>query len=606
MAVQQGYGKMAGTDALVFAYDTGDVVNSYKGAPTSNLLETDPNWSYMGATITDPNNYPVPLPLNVKFYTGGSNGGISWTDACRNYVDSYPAGTKVTVSGWHMVYTTDTSLAINGRLRLGWHYNKDGVSTYGGTIYTVSEWNKWTYFSHTFSSTGVTTNLRVEDGGYDYYLTAEDAAKTSQYYCNLQIEIGNSFASPYVKGTRSATEGLLDLTGTTSIDLSNVSFDSDAMFQFDGTDDRIFAGNPSELSLSNGIGSIEAVVKFPRSWTGGSQYPNLICKGARAGWDTPGWALFGFRDWPNANNKSWGLGLRNASGSVRTVANYDIPTDVYLHLLATMDGTTMKLYENGILVSTNTQTVIPAENAVNVFIGGDDGSNRFPGDIPVVKVYDKALTDSEVLSNFNNYRNRFSDLSNYYDNSSDGGRWIRWWWYTGVGWPGHETEALGHPFGTFDSSSHYGFQKLPEGLDKEQVELLAKDGDGNIYKWDFASPSATAQQVWDSFTLGTQGRWNNAGDAWNPEVIAGSFFNTDQDAWQYRDSEGVVSFMLDDDTCDCKSTLNAGHAMCGAGWNQTYAQPDGAYLRYGVDTLNDGGCRGPVPERILELFYRLK
>ena len=64
--------------------------------------------------------------------------------------------------------------------------------------------------------------------------------------------------------------------------------------------------------------------------------------------------------------------------------------------------------------------------------------------------------------------------------------------------------------------------------------------------------------------------------------------------------------MLDDDTCDCKSTLNAGHAMCGSSWNQTYAQPDGAYLRYGVDTLNDGGCRGPVPERTLELFYRLK
>ena len=46
--------------------------------------------------------------------------------------------------------------------------------------------------------------------------------------------------------------------------------------------------------------------------------------------------------------------------------------------------------------------------------------------------------------------------------------------------------------------------------------------------------------------------------------------------------------------------------MCGSGWNQTYAQPDGAYLRYGVDTLNDGGCLGPIPTRRLELFYRLK
>jgi len=37
MAVQQGYGKMAGANSLVFAYDTDDTVNSYKGRPTTNL-----------------------------------------------------------------------------------------------------------------------------------------------------------------------------------------------------------------------------------------------------------------------------------------------------------------------------------------------------------------------------------------------------------------------------------------------------------------------------------------------------------------------------------------------------------------------------------------
>ena len=36
MAVRHGYGKSAGADALVFAYDTGDTRNSYKGEPTVN------------------------------------------------------------------------------------------------------------------------------------------------------------------------------------------------------------------------------------------------------------------------------------------------------------------------------------------------------------------------------------------------------------------------------------------------------------------------------------------------------------------------------------------------------------------------------------------
>ena len=43
MAVRHGYGKIAGTDALVFAYDTGDARNSYKGEPTTNLV--NPDWS---------------------------------------------------------------------------------------------------------------------------------------------------------------------------------------------------------------------------------------------------------------------------------------------------------------------------------------------------------------------------------------------------------------------------------------------------------------------------------------------------------------------------------------------------------------------------------
>ena len=44
MAVAQGYGKTV-TSGSVFAYDTGDTVNSYKGKPTTNRFSTE---------ITDP------------------------------------------------------------------------------------------------------------------------------------------------------------------------------------------------------------------------------------------------------------------------------------------------------------------------------------------------------------------------------------------------------------------------------------------------------------------------------------------------------------------------------------------------------------------------
>ena len=243
-------------DGLVFGCDTGygiadnsTATRFYPGKPTSNALETEANWIYLGTNITNPADYPVALPAEVNFQKGASQGSINWADACRNYTDSYSAGTKITVSGWHMFYSTDISLTMNSRDRLGWHYSKDGASTYGGTIYTATQWNKWYYFSSTFSSTGVTTSLRVEDGGADYYRSSEDAAKTTQYYCNLQIEVGTDIVSPYVKGTRSSTASLIDLKRATNIDVSNVSFDSTGQPTFDNTDDRITMPNSRYLII---------------------------------------------------------------------------------------------------------------------------------------------------------------------------------------------------------------------------------------------------------------------------------------------------------------------------------------------------------------------
>ena len=554
MAVQQGYGKMAGTDALVFAYDTGDAVNSYKGQPTTNFV----------TEIADPTlelsrgEFGQYLNLVPIFETHGL---VPYTLSME---------IKGNKPGSCLVYMQNGS------------YTKYG---FVGTVVNITtEWQRFSFRNLTPSGptsawqTNTPNDQRAMLATYTTY-----GSGVNPTVRNIQIEYG-AHETPFTAGTRSATEGLLDLTGTTSIDLSNVSFNSNAQMEFDGTDD-VVTTSFSATTIPNV--TIEAVV-YRNQTTG--RYEAIV-QNNTAGDD----ALYVN---PSGFLMFWPCGPSGLT----------VPTGQWSYVAVSYNGTTLTYRVNGTeQVVTATCSHITDWDFLRVGGHGTTDSERWIGKIAVAKVYNRALSAAEVQSNFKNYRKRFEGLDYYYDNTTDGGRWIRWWWYTGVGWPGHETEALGHPFGTFDSSSHYGFQRLPEGLDKEQVELLAKDGDGNIYKWDFASPSATAQQVWDSFTLGTQGVWNNAGDAWNPEVIAGSFFNTDQDAWQYRDSEGVVSFMLDDDTCDCKSTLNAGHAMCGgSGWNQTYAQPDGAYLRYGVDTLNDGGCRGPLPERTLELFYRLK
>lgn len=199
------------------------------------------------------------------------------------------------------------------------------------------------------------------------------------------------------------------MTGSLEGALNNgVGFNSNygGIWDFDGSDDHIDLGDQSSLDFTNGVFSIECWVYFPSSWTGGSKYPNLVSKGATAGWDSDGWALFGFRDWPSAGNKSWGFGIRNGS-TVRTVYIANRATDEYLHIVATLDGSTMKLYENGVQVNTKSQTTNPASNNTKVYIGRDANSQYFPGKIANVKAYNKTLSDSEVLQNYNAQKTRF-------------------------------------------------------------------------------------------------------------------------------------------------------------------------------------------------------
>ena len=388
-------------DGLVFGCDTGygiadnsTATRFYPGKPTSNALETEANWIYLGTNITNPADYPVALPAEVNFQKGASQGSINWADACRNYTDSYSAGTKITVSGWHMFYSTDISLTMNSRDRLGWHYSKDGASTYGGTIYTATQWNKWYYFSSTFSSTGVTTSLRVEDGGADYYRSSEDAAKTTQYYCNLQIEVGTDIVSPYVKGTRSSTASLIDLKRTANIDVSNVSFDSTGQPTFDGTNDYILT------PFTRGTLGDELTMIAYYKYTGGSTRTYTpIFGGLESGAGTE------FFIGKNSGNTHIGVQDGNYTGAF--VQGSNAWDGNYHQIVYTYENGTGKIYLDGVLKNSGSFTKCNSAEQITVGRESEGSGYWFLGDIPRAYVYDKVLSAAEVLQDFNANKNRF-------------------------------------------------------------------------------------------------------------------------------------------------------------------------------------------------------
>lgn len=157
-------------------------------------------------------------------------------------------------------------------------------------------------------------------------------------------------------------------------------------FSLNGGNNYIAAGNSSIFDLTS-EGSVSIWVKIPSSWTGGT-YPNVVSKGAAYGWDTNGWSLYIFQD------NRIGIGFRN--GGVTDVLNFSNSIkDEWTHIVGTWDGTTMSMYQDGVLKNSKPQNISPATTTVDLEIGRGV-SHYFGGLLDDVRVYNRTLTEQEI------------------------------------------------------------------------------------------------------------------------------------------------------------------------------------------------------------------
>ena len=113
-----------------------------------------------------------------------------------------------------------------------------------------------------------------------------------------------------------------------------------------------------------------------------------------------------------------GFGNQHATG-------YAVPLDQWTHIAATYDGTESKVYVNGILESSKTIGLPIPTNNYPMGISGDPGDPRFNfnGHLDEVRVWNKALSQSEIQANMNCEIQTTSDclVGNYHFNQGIGG-----------------------------------------------------------------------------------------------------------------------------------------------------------------------------------------
>jgi hypothetical protein len=360
---------------IVFSYDTGDTSNSYRGEPTTNLYTTLGFGFYqqegnhtatrtvgVAPNLNLPSNYDYTTIVTTGNWQAEVNRVIIWTNT------SLTSGTY-NISFWARVTSTSTAT-------IGCAFYGNGINN------TMSLTNQWQRFS--IQSTTNPTYRATEFGSLSGAITFQIAG--------LQIEL-LPHATQYVNGVRSATQGLLPLISNTTINLSNVSFDSNAQIVFDGTDDYIVTTTSIPSNFGTGDFTIEVMI-YPQSFI---SYTHMV-------------AL------PDQNTFALKADIGNgiiyyydpSFTTYGSTSGWTLTLNQWNHVVLVRSGNVAYAYLNGASKGSKTgfNTNLSSTQIVNIGNGGT--SEHTPKKINLVKIYNTALSADQVKQNYQQYKTRFN------------------------------------------------------------------------------------------------------------------------------------------------------------------------------------------------------
>jgi hypothetical protein len=385
MASNTGYGKIS-TSGLTFAYDMGDTDISFKGKPTTNLVPDPRNmsgWSSYG----EGNDGTFVTEFGTVGYKMHNRG--SWNGVYRGI--SLPSTGTYTLSVY-VRYLGGSSNNNGGVI----YTSGGGISdTAEGHSKVIGEWRRFS-MTRTYSTTSITFYLISYGGTYG-------GDHSSWEVTMPQVEAG-SFATPFVDGTRSVTQSVVDLTAGKTIDVTNTTFSSGGVLSFDATDDFLTLGADYNFKTSGGW-TVESVVYY-NSVAGG--YNNVTSPANFIGSEDINYNSW---YWSVLDNK---LALWNISPGYWRYGSTTLQSNTWYHVTITCsnDGTRYRFYLNGIPEGGD-----HVDNLWNAsysglrirYVGKGNNANvrLVNGQIPVTKVYDRVLTGAEIARNAQHYVDRY-------------------------------------------------------------------------------------------------------------------------------------------------------------------------------------------------------
>jgi hypothetical protein len=402
------------TNGLVFYYDMANGQKSWKGAPTTNIHPIDGYISWPAQTLHfwNGNNWvvdstythpgvagPAGIYLGkVRKYTSGALTAV-WSNTSHAYI----LKTAPMTSGQSYAMSAYTFLSSDCNID-GMNSSIEGASVSalaGGYVTGYDTSRKGTWQRQGLQGTGSgNVNFIL---AYPYRGGVTDGSFTgSMLVGGAQVEFG-TFPTPYTDDTRSNTQAIVDLTGRRTIGVGgSPAYGSDGTFTFSSSGSTTLNLGSGNNFLPMPSLTLEAWIKTP---------------GLGSGMSVNG--IWGF---------TYGIRFNAASdGSLYFIIGTDVTTFVNIatsgvnvndnnwhHVVAVKNGdSSCAIYVDGVVRASGTPVAGWSGTnpwaAMEIQVGRDqnDAPYFFNGRIDVGRVYNRALSATEVQQNFNAQRGRY-------------------------------------------------------------------------------------------------------------------------------------------------------------------------------------------------------
>lgn len=379
----------AGDSNLVFSYDTGDTLNSYKGEPTTNQYTNSDfsngttGWTFGswdgGRYIYSVENILGPFGKVVPALK------ITRTSSDTSYADFHQGnGGK---------YTSGNTYTLSAYVKGSGTFYKNTQSGFSGNTGTVTLTDVWQRVDYTV--------LSSTNSNYPYWAATAITQNVPMYFVFGQSE-QKPHVTPYTFSSRSVTQGLVPLASNYTVDLTNTSYDSNAQISLDGSNDYIKVAQNANfytnswawemvVKFTSTIGTYQGLVWAEGATGAGSGYQYLLSLVSNS--------YFHYR----INNTVTGWANTDTSSITFDPLKYN-------HIVWQFVNGITSIYVNGNLFHTDsTRGAYNGGTDSPLFIGArNDGALAAPIMPILYKFYNVPLIQSQITQNYLAYKTRFN------------------------------------------------------------------------------------------------------------------------------------------------------------------------------------------------------